>query len=125
MNRDYIYINIVRDFSMCPGGRYIEEGENSAEEFRDKILIPKLDLAILTNKDLYIELGGTYGYSSAFLEETFGGLIRKGYDYNEVLKILHLSDNDNSEENIKDIISYIIESGKIKRNKKLINGGII
>jgi hypothetical protein len=69
-------ISIAKDFSRSPAGRFISDGPNSGERFRRDFLIPGLE------KDQYltIELDGTRGMGSSFLEEAFGGLIRLGYD---------------------------------------------
>jgi len=68
-------INIARDFSRAPAGRYVTDGPNSGERFRDQILIPALN-----KKDtITLELDGTRGYGSSFLEEAFGGLKRAGW----------------------------------------------
>jgi len=65
-------INMGNDFSVTPGGRYIDDGPDSAELFRDKFLIPALN----KYEKVVLDLGGTVGYTSAFLEEVFGGSVR-------------------------------------------------
>ena len=65
-------INIARDFSNAPGGRKKSEGSHSAEEFRDNHLIPALKSA----DQVRVNLDGTFGYASSFLEEAFGGAAR-------------------------------------------------
>jgi hypothetical protein len=70
-------ISIARDFSPFPAGRKRQDGPNSAERFREDILIPTLREAAERNERVIIELDGVYGYSSSFLEETFGGLVRR------------------------------------------------
>ena len=72
-----IQINIAQDFSDTPGGRYISEGENSGEKFRDEILIPKYKLAEQHNEKLEIIFDKCWGFGTSFLEEAFGGLVRK------------------------------------------------
>lgn len=79
-------INIARDFSLFPGGRYRTDGEHSGEEFRDEYLIP----ALAKNEQVQIELDGTRGYGSSFLEETFGGLVRIGHAPEDLLKMIVL-----------------------------------
>jgi hypothetical protein len=70
-------INIAKDFSKLPGPRYIHEGANSGEEFREKVLRPQFERAQLAGEKLRIQLDGvTFGYPSSFLEESFGGLAR-------------------------------------------------
>ncbi|HHQ4762958.1 STAS-like domain-containing protein [Aeromonas sobria] len=64
----------VKDFSVFPGPRTKELGENSGEAFRDDILIP----AIRSHGQVCVDLDGVFGYGSSFLEEVFGGLVRVG-----------------------------------------------
>ncbi|MBZ9885120.1 STAS-like domain-containing protein [Mesorhizobium sp. CA10] len=66
-------INILRDFSRTPGGRYYTDGPASGQKFRQELLIPTL----AKNDRVIIEMDGTRGYPSSFLEEAFGGLVRE------------------------------------------------
>lgn len=70
-------IKLATDFSTAPGPRYIKEGNFSGEEFRIKILLPKLKEAMAAKCYLTVDLDGTAGFGTSFLEETFGGLIRE------------------------------------------------
>ncbi len=65
----------VSDFSKCPGGRFKSDGKYSAQEFREKYLEPLFRDESCT-EEVIIDLDGVEGYSTAFLEETFGGLAR-------------------------------------------------
>ena len=67
-------ISIARDFSMTPGGRNMNDGLFSGEEFRKQHL-EKYFTDGSTEKIL-IDLDGVEGFSTAFLEEAFGGLVR-------------------------------------------------
>ncbi len=67
-------INIAKDFSRYPSGRYMSDGLYSGEEFREKMLVP----ALKDHDKVIVILDGVNGYPSAFTEEVFGGLIRKG-----------------------------------------------
>lgn len=67
-----VLIDVAVDFSSTPGGRYKAEGEFSGEEFREKFLEPP----IREGKNLAIDLDGPEGFTSSFLEEAFGGLVR-------------------------------------------------
>lgn len=81
-------INLAKDFSDRPFGRYREDGDRSAEVFRDDILMP----AINEHARTVVDLSGTNYYGSSFLEEAFGGLIRKGFkkgELDEKLVIVH------------------------------------
>ena len=71
-----IVLSIADDFSRYPAGRTRRDGENSAERFRQDFLIPKLRNAVQSGTRLAVKLDGVYGYSSSFLEEAFGGLVR-------------------------------------------------
>ena len=73
----YITINIAKDYTKTPGGRYIKEGPFSGEDFRVKILKAKFEESISSCKKLIVILDGGYGYAPSFLEEAFGGLARE------------------------------------------------
>ena len=66
-------INIAKDYTPYPGGRYPEDGSGNGEDFREKHLIPVFN----NQESAIIELDGVVGYPSSFLEEAFGGLVRK------------------------------------------------
>ena len=83
-------IKIAVDFSINTGGRYIKDGDFSGELFRDELLIPKLMEAIGKKEKLIIDFDGGYGYSPSFVEESFGGLIRKGLNYRDILSAIKI-----------------------------------
>ena len=85
-------INIANDFSLFPTGRYARDSSCSAEALRDRIIIP----ALKEHSEVIIELDGTYGYSSSFLEEAFGGLLRAGYTSDYLNSSIKLSSKDDS-----------------------------
>ena len=69
------HIKVAKDYSIIVGGRYIDEGDFSGEDFRKKHLEPFFKSN--TENKLIIDLDGTYGYPTSFLEEAFGGLVRE------------------------------------------------
>jgi hypothetical protein len=71
--KDEVLIDVATDFSPTPGGRYISESLYSGEEFRQKVLEPKIE----QHQRLAIDLDGPEGFTTSFLEEAFGGLVRK------------------------------------------------
>jgi len=84
-----IIVSISNDFSRSPGPRLIVEGPFSGEKFRQDILAPKVTAALRDQKTLLIDLDGTSGYGTSFLEESFGGLIRyDNFKYDDLIKIL-------------------------------------
>lgn len=75
-------ISIARDFSTVPLGRFVDDSEFNGTTFREDFLIP----ALKDNNLIEIDLDGTEGYGSSFLEEAFGGLIRLHHFNNDELK---------------------------------------
>lgn len=70
-------LKVSTDFSDIPGPRYIREGLYSGEDFRERLLLPRLQKCIEDGDVLQVDLDGTQGYGTSFLEEAFGGLIRE------------------------------------------------
>lgn len=66
-----IAIDLPKQFSDTPGGRYRARSEKSGEEFRDDVLRPALKKADF----LFIEMNGASGYPHSFLDESFGKII--------------------------------------------------
>ncbi|TWI96827.1 uncharacterized protein DUF4325 [Mucilaginibacter frigoritolerans] len=92
---DRITVKIARDFSRTPGPRYIKEGKWSGEQFRTEKFYSIFDDAIKNDKIVVVDLDGTLGYGTSFLEEIFGGLIREHHlDYNQILNHLELISNE-------------------------------
>lgn len=78
-------IDIAKDFSFKPFGRYKEDGKFNGTRFRDEILAPALE----NNDAVEVKLDGVISFGSSFLEESFGGLIRsKVIDKETLLKKL-------------------------------------
>lgn len=98
-------INIAKDFSKYPAGRFKDDGPASGQEFRESFLLPTMR----DGNSLVIELDGTRGYGSSFLEEAFGGTVRAGYNPETVKKTFELISNDTSL--IEEIHYYIDNSG--------------
>ena len=110
-------INIAKEYSVAPGGRYKKDGRFSGEEFRSSILGPKLKTAIENHTNLEIDLDGTYGYSSSFLDEVFGGLIRDlGFSTAELNTHLVISASSEHAKLYRLLaVRYIEEAAKHKR----------
>ena len=71
-----IRISIANDFSQTPGARYRTDGPKSGEEFRESIL-EKYFTQEFEGFTIEVDLDGVKGYTTSFLEEAFGGLVRK------------------------------------------------
>lgn len=86
-----IVVNVARDFTRFPSGRSKLKGDTSGEAFREKFLEP----AIKEGKEIVVELDGTIGYGSSFLEEAFGGLIRSlNIPAASIMNILRIKSSD-------------------------------
>ena len=108
-------INICKDYTDTPGGRYISQGDFSGQDFRNKILEPKYIEAVKKGEKLKIDMDGGYGYGSSFLEEAFGGLIRAlDKDYEQALEVIEIKSNDEPKL-IEDITRYIKNAIKLKK----------
>lgn len=66
-------IDIGKDFTDTPLGRYASDGSFSGERFRDEYLLP----ALKGDEQVSVIIDDVEGYGSSFLEEAFGGLVRK------------------------------------------------
>jgi hypothetical protein len=97
-------ISVARDFSRFPAGRFIDDGPYSGQAFRDRLLAPLLE----QGKDVEIDLDGVLGYGSSFLEEAFGGLIRRGFRADQLLARLRFksSSDPTVEREIKGYIKH-------------------
>ena len=74
-------INLAKDYSPYPAGRYRTDGRFSGELFREKFLAP----ALRENDTVIVVLDGVAGLPSSFAEEAFGGLVREdGFSVREL-----------------------------------------
>ncbi len=69
-----MHISIAKDFSDTPWGRFPSDSQYSGEAFRETLLRPALEKG-----GTVVDLDGVEGLGSSFLDEAFGGLVRKGY----------------------------------------------
>ena len=95
-------INVAKDYSPFPAGRFMTDGPYSGERFRQDILAP----ALAKSEVIEVELDGVSGFGSSFLDEAFGGLVRGNLiaaaDVTRRIK-LHASD----ESLIEEVLSYM------------------
>jgi len=75
-------IRIAKDYSRSPAGRFLTDGPYSGQRFREELLGP----ALSTKSDVEVDLTGVMGFGSSFLEEAFGGLVRKNVCTKEEIK---------------------------------------
>lgn len=87
-----VYIDIASQFSQTPGARYYSDGPYSGQEFREKFLVQYFDTSNKVDQ-IQINLDGTEGFATSFLEEAFGGLARL-FGADVCLKKIHFISND-------------------------------
>lgn len=89
----------IADFSRVPISRKPEDGEKNGQVFREKHLLPKVQEADRNNEQVIVSLRGVDGFSSAFLDEAFGGLISENhYTARRLRELLRLETDDPSHE---------------------------
>jgi len=97
-------IVVAKDFTDAPGARFRDDGPYSGQAFREDCLIPALE-ELGEDEILTIDFDGAYGYPPSFLEEAFGGLVRKYGDDKIFKKITFISKEEPSQ--IEQIKRYI------------------
>lgn len=96
-------IKIASEFSDEPFGRYPVDGDDNGERFRNEYLIPGLE----SHDIVLVDFDGAEGYGSSFLEESFGGLVRKcGYAAADLLKRIKFK-SEEDESLIEEVTGYI------------------
>lgn len=103
--------DLAADFSDEPFGRHPADGKFSGEKFRETLLHRWIKEALEHGEQVEIDLDNVpLGIGSSFLEESFGGLVRKGLlDKNDILKVLRIKSEDDPSY-ITEIMEYIQEA---------------
>ena len=105
-------VDIAKQFSAEPAGRYVDDGPHSGQVFRDKWLIP----ALKDSERVQIVLDGAEGYGSSFLEEAFGGLVRGGFSEADLTqRLILVSEEDPTL--IDEIRAYIAQEDERRRSR--------
>lgn len=98
-------ISIANDFSETPGARYYKDGPKSGQDFFENLLSIMFEKALKAGQKLIIDLDGTEGYATSFLDEAFRSLSDK-YDPETVWKNITLISVEEPDW-IEEIKSYI------------------
>ena len=101
-------IDIARDFSETPGGRYMKDGKHSGEQFLIDFILPGI-MGLNKGENLIIDFDGTYGYPIGFLDQAFGMLVRMFRPYNIMDRIDLISKEDTG---IINIIEDIVKENR-------------
>lgn len=81
MGKNKEYLNVI-DFTEYPGPRYDNQGPESGERFYVEKLNPAFLRCYKKGSMLVVNLDGTAGFASSFLDEAFGQLT---YDFGAAL----------------------------------------
>lgn len=95
----------VKNFSTTPGPRKEIIGPFSGERFREEVLLK--EIRENPDEELSINLDGTAGYGSSFLEEAFGGLVRLGLPESKIMEIVNNLISQEDESLIDEIKEYV------------------
>ena len=108
-------LNVGKDFSEDPLGRYLTDSPTSGEAFREGVLKPALLRLGPQEKLLIILDDGVESYGSSFLTEGFAGLVKYGYFKNkELLDLLEFKFTDPDFRFYRDKIVEYISDAKYK-----------
>ncbi len=111
-------LSIAENYSQFPAGRYPADGPFNGERFRNDFLVPALKQAAQRGDRVVVLLDGVLAYSSSFLEEVFGGLVRTHVlPADSLKKALEIRANDVAYRSAKiDAENYLNE--EIKRSQR-------
>lgn len=107
------YYSVTKEYTEYPGPRFRKQGENSGQAFYEDILKEKMEEVIDKKDILVLDLDGTAGYASSFLDEAIGNLVLQ---HSELVVKNHLEIISTVEPDWKDIIfSRILPEWEKKR----------
>lgn len=102
-----ITVNVAREFTRFPAGRYAKNGDTSGEAFRENFLLEPLR----KGESVFVDLDGTVGYGSSFLEEAFGGIVRQLHIAPETL-LAQLTFRSADPTLVDEVEQYIRDAGR-------------
>lgn len=108
-------INIAKEFSPTPAGRYPSDGPYSGQRFREEILAPALKSALAKggSERVEIDLDGSLFFSGAFLGEAFAALARDPeIPFDEARNILDVTYTEWRQKFHHDAIHWYLDRGK-------------
>lgn len=105
----------VLEFSEFPGPRNESIGPNSGEKFKNEVLKPTIKEY---GSEFIVVLDGAYGYGSSFLDESFAGLIRDGFDKDTVLSICEKIVSEDDPSLKVEILDWVKEAIELAKNTK-------
>lgn len=111
-------IDIGNDFSKTPSGRRKKDSPFNGTKFREEYLKAIVRDRNINDDPVIIILDHVEGYGSSFLDEAFGGLVRKGYATADQVKgCFEFSYENEDFEFFRDRIHSYIKSAKFESEK--------
>lgn len=107
-------IDVAKQFSPYPSGRFTADGTFNGQRFREEILVPALRHAQSDGGKVTVDIDGVRSFGSSFLEEAFAGLIRTGsFTPDELTALLEIECTKAHLAFFKDsILSYINDAAR-------------
>ncbi|MCP3895084.1 MAG: STAS-like domain-containing protein [Bacteroides sp.] len=104
---------LVADFSKYPSGRDDLDGSFNGEKYRRTVLIPALNAAIEAKRTVCVSLKGVMSFGSSFLEEAFGGLVRKeGFSKQQLKEVLRIDSGKSNLQRYENAIWTYIQTAE-------------
>jgi hypothetical protein len=101
------FLKISSDFSETPGARYYTDGHDSGQEFYENHLRSAFKEALEAGQILTVDLDGTEGYATSFLDEAF---MRLAKEFGKETALAHIRIISSEEPDwITEIQNYIKE----------------
>ena len=96
-----IEVNVARDYTAYPLGRFRSAWPYSGERFREEFL----ESPLRRGEPVVVDLNGVRGLAPSFLEEAFGGLVTAGISIAQLEQLLTIVCSDQAR--IQEIWLYI------------------
>lgn len=106
------HLLLIKEYSQSPGPRYVEQGDDSGEDFYYSKLNKQFYKTFQDNAILTVNLDGTDGFASSFLDEAFGNLV---YDFGKDNVDQHIEIISEEEPEWKDMLQDTFEQWENRR----------
>jgi hypothetical protein len=114
---DAVRINVAGEFSKFPSGRDDIDGPNNGTRFRKELLVPRFKAAVAQCAELTVELDEVLSFGSSFLEEAFGGMIRReGISKSDLMRVLKILPGREGNRRYSDAIYRYIQEARHEEN---------
>lgn len=105
-------LDLASEYTPYPAGRFRADGPYSGEAFRDDVLLKRVRDAVHARQVLTVRIDGVRAFGSSFLEEAFGGLVRKGVSREQLLRHVAVVSSKPSHQRYIDAINRYMRDAK-------------